>query len=196
MIVLNSEKESLVLKNSVRPWLRHWPKNVPLSIEYPEISLDSLLQTAASKAPNEIAGSYSGTGISYANLDLLVSKFSGVLQSIGVRRGDRVALALPNIPQFIVAFYGALRAGAAIVTLSPLYRRTELSHILADSGTDVVVALDKLHPDVQAIIHEAKLRHVITTSAHEPFPPSSKSFSHSDVSPVTLLIARLMTWWI
>ncbi len=101
------------------------------------------------------------------------------LQDVGIKKGDRVAIYLPNLPQFVFAYYGALRVGAIVVTASPLYKERELAHILTDSGAKVLLCLDKLYPYVDSVKEKTQLSQVFTTSASDylpnhptPSPPS------------------------
>ena len=161
-----------------RPWLSNWPRDVPQSVNYPEISLSGILHKSAVTAPNRAAILYHGTRIPYRRLDALADRFGGALQDLGVKKGDRVAIYLPNIPQFVIAYYAALRAGAVVVAVSPLYKERELAQILIDSGAEVLVAWDRLYSYVQPVKDRTKLRHVITTSIRDYLPPIPRIFSH------------------
>lgn len=153
-----------------RPWLSHWPNEVPQSLEYPEISLGEMLHRAATKAPQGTAFWYQELKLTYNELDALVDRFGQALQELGVAMGDRVAIYLPNLPQFVIAYYGALRVGAVVTTASPLYKERELTHILADSGARILVSWDELYSTVQAAKNRIKLEHVITTNAAQIIP--------------------------
>ena len=159
------------------PWLSSWPKDVPEHIEYPMISLGELLRNSAAASPNQVAINYFGTRITFKQLDGLVDKFGAALQNLGVEKGDRVAIYLPNIPQFVIAYYGALRIGAVIVACSPLYKEREVSHILKDSEAKVIVAWDRLYPFVKAVRSETKLTEVVTTSVRDYLPPALRLLS-------------------
>ena len=159
------------------PWLASWPKGVPQHIEYPEISLGEVLRKSALASPDEDAINYFGTGITFKELDGLVDKFAAALQSFGVQKGDRVAIYMPNIPQFVIAYYGTLRAGGVVVACSPLYKDREIAHILKDAGARVIVAWDKLYPFVQAVKTEANLTNVVTTSVRDYLPPALRLLS-------------------
>jgi long-chain acyl-CoA synthetase len=163
--------------NTERPWFQHWPKAVPQSIQYPEISLGDMLRRAVDEAPDETAITYLGSRLTYKEIDSLVDKFAAALQSLNVTKGDRVALYLPNIPQFIIAYFGILRTGAVVVAASPLYKKRELSDILQDSGAEVIVAWDNLYPTVRAVKESISLRHVVTTSLRDYLPTASRFFS-------------------
>jgi long-chain acyl-CoA synthetase len=159
-----------------RPWLKSWPAKVPQSLEYPEISVGEVLQRSAKESPEKVAVSYYGSQLNFGELDALVDQFARALQGLGISKGDRVAIYLPNIPQFLIAYYGTARVGGIIVTSSPLYRERELAHILIDSEAKLLVAWDKLYPYVQKIRDKTGLADVITTSIRD-YPPSVSSLS-------------------
>ena len=164
---------------SARPWLANYPPTVPHSLEpYAEGSLYSFLEDAARRHPNAPAisfwlpGSPMGKRLSYRHLLGQVERFSGVLTSLGVQRGDRVGLVLPNCPQFVIAYYATLRLGAVVVGNNPLYTERELAHQLKDSRSEVVVTLDVLYPKVAAVRDEAGVREVVVGKVTDfvPFP--------------------------
>lgn len=154
-----------------KPWLSSWPQGVSQSLEYPEISLGEVLRKSATESPDKVAISYFGTPLTYKELDSLVDRFAEALQDLGIKKGDRIAIYLPNIPQFPIAYYGALRVGGIVVALSPLYKETEIGYILKDSGAQTLVAWDRLYPYVQAVKNETMLTNVITTSVRDYLPP-------------------------
>jgi len=160
-----------------KPWLNSWPKGVPQHIDYPEISLGEALRKSAAAAPGEVAINYFGTRITFKELDQLVDKFAVAEQNMGVQKGDRVAIYLPNTPQFVIAYYGTLRAGGVVVACSPLYKDREIAHILKDSEAKIIVAWDKLYPFVQAVRNETKLTEVVTTSVRDYLPPALRLLS-------------------
>jgi long-chain acyl-CoA synthetase len=153
-----------------KPWFSNWPKGVEQSIEYPEISLGEVLRKSATESPDRVALIYFGTRLTFQKLDSLVDRFGEALRDMGVNKGDRVGIYLPNIPQFVIAYYGALRIGGIVVALSPLYKEREIAHILADSGAKVLIAWDKLYPYVQTVKAQTELRNVITTSVRDYLP--------------------------
>ena len=166
-----SQRSRIGAHSLEKPWFRFYPKEVPHSIDYPNITLSEALKESAQKFPDNPAIIYFGKRISYRELDELVDKFATALQDMGVKKGDRVGVQLPNIPQFVIAFYGALRAGAICVACSPLYKAREIEHQLNDSGTETLVCMDTLYPIVQKIREATKLRNVVTTSPRDYLPP-------------------------
>ena len=162
-----------------RPWLASYPSDVPHSLEpYPEKSLYSHLQEAAKRYPNRPAVSFwlpgapLGKKLTYAQLLKEVEQFSRVLSSLGVQRGDRVGLVLPNCPQYVIGYYATLRLGAIAVGNNPLYTERELSHQLKDAGIEVCVVLDQLYPKVAAVRDEVGLREIVVgkVTDYAPFP--------------------------
>src|SRR5579872_5417611 len=157
---------------ATRPWIRHYEQGVPAQLDIPEQPLTWLLDHTVSKYPGHTAILYYGTKLSYAQLSSLANRFAIGLQKLGIQKGDRVAIALPNIPQYPIAFYGALRAGAIVVQTNPLYTEREMQYQLADAGARVVVLLDTFYPTVRAIRAQTALEHVIVTSPADFLPPT------------------------
>lgn len=153
------------------PWLQHYEAGVPTQLNVPERPLTWLLDRAANRHPNQTALSYYGARITYAQFSNLANRFAIGLLRMGVQMGDRVAIALPNIPQFPIAFYGALRAGAVVVPTNPLYTEREMQHQLVDSGAKVLVMLDTFYPIVRKIRTQTMLEHIIVTSPADFLPP-------------------------
>jgi long-chain acyl-CoA synthetase len=131
------------------PWLDNYPPGVPEHVELPKASLAGLLEDAARDFPHAPALHFEGRTISYAQLHQQARRFSGVLAGLGVGRGTRVGLILPNCPQAVVALFGALRLGATVVQNNPLYTERELGHQLADAGVEVLVCLDLAYDRVK-----------------------------------------------
>jgi long-chain acyl-CoA synthetase len=162
-----------------RPWFAHYDSGVPHTLVYPAVPLQQFLTDTAANHPRAVATIFGAVvahrlieaSLTYAELDRLADRFAAGLQSLGVRKGDRVALLLPNCPQFVIAFYGALRAGAVVVPCNPLYTAPELRRQLADSGVETLVALSRLHAVARAARDGTPVRNVILTNIKEQFPP-------------------------
>ena len=154
-----------------RPWLRVYDPGVPADISVPDEPLHAALSDAARRYPRRTAIRFFGRSTTYAQLDALVNRFANALLALGVRKGERVALLMPNCPQMVLAYYGGLRAGAVIVPTSPLYVESELEHQLADAEVSVVVCLSSLFGRLQAVRDRVPtLRHVIVTNIKDFFP--------------------------
>jgi len=150
-----------------KPWFRLWPKDVPKTLEYPKVPLHAILEKTAKEHPEKTAIAYFEREITYAELDSLSNQFAGALAALGVKKGDRVAVFLPNIPQFVIAYFGALKAGAVSTTISPLHKEREVEYQLTDSEAEAIVALDSLHPIVEKVWPKTSLKNVIITSLEE-----------------------------
>lgn len=154
-----------------RPWILHYEQGVPVELKVPDRPLTWLLDQAVSHYPGHTAFIYYGTKLSYAQFSSLANRFATGLQRLGIKKGDRVAIALPNIPQYPIAYYGALRAGAVVVPTNPLYTEREMQHQLADSGARMLVMLDIFYPVVRAVRANTTLERIIITSAADFLPP-------------------------
>jgi long-chain acyl-CoA synthetase len=157
-------------------WICHYDRGVPVGCTYPDCTLPDLLRVSASKFPNTTALVFYGHRIRYLELYDLATRFAVYLHTIGVRRGDRVAIMLPNIPQAIIGYYGALLAGATVVQTNPLYVEQELETQLRDSGAHTILALDLFYPRIRAIQERTALRRVIFTSVRDFLPWGKRLF--------------------
>src|SRR6266852_4378197 len=170
-VMNSSQAEQLSPTDAAFPWLRHYEQGVPAHIDIPDRPLTWILDQTVSRFPSQTAFIYYGTRLSYARFSSLANRFAAALLRLGIKKGDRVAIALPNIPQYPIAFYGALRGGAVVVPTNPLYTEREMQHQLADSGARVVVMLDMFYPVLRAIRAKTALEHVVITSPADYLPP-------------------------
>jgi len=157
-----------------RPWLRNYDAGVPATLSYPSMPLFGLLEESARRFPNRpaviLAGPKFSATLTYRRLDGLANRFANVLIAQGVRPGDRIALHLPNLPQFVVCFYGALKAGAAVVPLNPLYTVRELTRAFKNAEPRVVVTLSRSAPQVTVALAESHGVSVIVSEPYDFFP--------------------------
>ena len=153
-------------------WAQHWPAGVPRQPHYPfgEIPLTDYLRRWAAAQPDKPAIIFYGGEISYAELDRLSDAFAALLAQHGVGQGDRVAVFLPNCPQFAIAFYGLLKLGCVHVPVNPMFKEHELLYELNDTGAVAIVAQDQLMPLVRAVLPRTVLRTVFATSLCEMLP--------------------------
>jgi len=136
--------------SSGTPWLAHYDHGVPATLApYPDKTLLDYLADAARTSPRDPAIQFKGTTLSFADLDRLSDAFASALLALGVARGDRVALVLPNCPQFLIAQYGAWKAGAIVSPLNPIYTEHELEAPLRDHGVETVVTLTRFYPRIK-----------------------------------------------
>ena len=132
-----------------KPWLKYYPDGVPAEVDVPAISVPERFDQMAVKYSNKIALIFYGKKISYRELKELSDRFAGALADLGVAKGDTVALYLLNSPQYVIAYFGALKAGAKITPISPVYTSKEVKHQLTDSEAGTVVCEDILYDNVE-----------------------------------------------
>jgi long-chain acyl-CoA synthetase len=153
-----------------RPWLAHYAPGVPHALPVPDRSLVPLFDESVRRYATRPAIEYFGASISYAQLGALVVRFAQALVRLGVRPGDRVSLCLPNCPQFPIAFYGALKAGALVVPTNPVYTGPELEHQFRDAGVAAAVVIEQALPTLAAVRAATPVEHVIVTGVDDYFP--------------------------
>ncbi len=155
-----------------RPWLRHYDDAVPHHLDYPSIPLYRLLDDSAARQPAHPCTNFFGKRMSYAAVKEASDRLAAGLQGLGVRTGDRVALLLPNSPQFVIAYYAILKAGAAAVPLNPLYTQRELAFHLGDCGAQTALTIPLFLEKVTALVGKTPLQRVIYTRVADylPFP--------------------------
>jgi len=159
-------------------WLKHYDEGVPATIDYPPIPLDQFLTDSAARHPDHTAiifGAVVGSRVldgklTYRQLDDAVNRFAAGLQEMGVEKGDRVAIMLPNCPQFVIAAYATWRIGSIMVCCNPLYVAREIKHLVNDSGTETFVVMSSLYERVKSIRADTGLKRVIVTNIKEYFP--------------------------
>ncbi len=159
-------------KRIAKPWLKYYDKGVPKSIDYPSTTLQACLDETSARYPDRTSIIFMGRKISYGKLQRLVNRFAASLQQLGVSQGDKVVIFLPNSPQFVIAYYGILKAGAVVVPANPLYTERELLHLLEDSGSKTVITLNlkALLDKVKAVQQTAGLKTIIVSSPQEYLP--------------------------
>jgi long-chain acyl-CoA synthetase len=155
-----------------RPWLAHYDSDVrPSLAPYPEKTLLDYLSELARDHAARAAVLFKGRSISYRQLEAESSACAAAFAALGVRKGDRVALLLPNCPQFLVAEFGAWKAGAIVVALNPTYSEREIEQALQTLGASVIVTLTPFYERVSQVRAGTGVRHVIATSIKEYLPP-------------------------
>jgi len=148
-----------------RPWLKIYEQyGVSFNNDYEAVSLYELLKKTAKEIPDKTAIIFYGRKISYGQLLALAERTASAFHQIGIRKGDRVAVMLPNCPDFAIAYYAILRLGAIVVNTNPMYMERELEHQLNDSGARFIVVLQDLYPRVKNIRSSTPLEKVFITS--------------------------------
>lgn len=155
-----------------RPWYKHYPEDIPRTIEYDKKPLYQFLQKTAERVPDKKALNFMGKEMTFREILTEAKKLANYLQKLGLKKGDRVASMLPNTPQAVVTYYGTLMAGGIVVQVNPLYTERELAYQMKDSGAKFIVCLDILLPRVSKVKEETDLEHIIVTRIADylPFP--------------------------
>ena len=162
-----------------RIWHKSYQAGVPAEIDVEKITLSEALSRSALSHPEVDALIYMGKRITYRELDALVNRFSRALTTLGVKKGNKVAMLLPNIPQAVIANYATFRIGAVAAMNNPLYTERELAYQLNDQDAEVLVTLDLLVPRIQKIRQQTKIRTVIACHINDYLPfPIKQLFPH------------------
>src|SRR5690349_13229061 len=157
-----------------RPWFNSYESLVPKTIAYPERTVDTFLTESARKYPYNTATNFVlsyilgerytvGGKQTYRKLNELADRFANALHQLGVRKGDRVALMLPNSPQFVIAFFATIKLGAIVVNNNPTYTARELKHQLEDSGAETIILLNLFWPRLSEVLADTPVKRVIVT---------------------------------
>ncbi len=146
-----------------RPWLRFYEEGVPRHIDYPKVPVPRILENTVKEFPELDAVIFQKKRIKYRELGDWVHRLASGLVQIGVKKGERVALMLPNCPQYIVAYYAILEIGAVVVNVNPMYVERELEFQLADAGAQTIMILREILPRIQAVRQKIALGRIIVT---------------------------------
>lgn len=155
-----------------KPWLNQYPPEIAPSLDYPELTVPDLLKRAHDRFFDRVAIKFMGKTLTYNEVYQAAHSFARALVKMGIKPGDRVSIMLPNCPQYVIAYYGIMLAGAVVVQTSPLYVERELKHQLNDAGAKLIIALDLVFPRVKNVLEETPLEKIIVTSIKDflPFP--------------------------
>jgi long-chain acyl-CoA synthetase len=155
-----------------RPWLNFYDEGVPHTLEYPSITVPDFLRQSARRFPSQVATIFMGGRLTYSDLHDQVDRLAAQLHAMGVRKGDRVAIMLPNCPQTVIAYYATLSLGAVTVLTNPLYVERELEHQWGESGVETAFVLDLLWSRVEPLRHKLPLKRIVVTGVQDylPFP--------------------------
>jgi len=154
-----------------RPWLKCYDEGVPQQIDYPDVPLFFFLEEAARKYPNTPCTIFKGAKISYHEMNELTDRLAAGLASLGVKKGDRVGLFMPNTPQFVMAYFAILKIGAIVVATNPLYSHREIEHQVNDAGIEVMVVMSNFYRIIKDLQPNTKIRTLVVTNLKETLPP-------------------------
>lgn len=150
-----------------KPWLKHYDYWVPAEINYPRQPIYQILQLAAGRYGERPATAFFGAHLTFRQLKSQVDRLATALVRLGIRKGDRVGIMLPNSPQYLISFFAIVRLGAIVTNINPIYTLREVDLVAQDAGLKVVVALDQLAPLLLAVKPTSSIEHIIATSVQE-----------------------------
>jgi len=159
-----------LLQTERKPWLRFYEPGIPQKINIPKKTLPQLLHENIAKYPGHTAVTFMGATLTYKELGQFINQFSHALLSSNLSSGARVAIHLPNIPQFIIAYFGAMQAGFTPVPFNPLYTEREIEHQLIDSGAEIMVTLTRYYNTIKPLKENTWLKKVVAANVKDFFP--------------------------
>jgi len=165
-----------------KPWLKYYPEGVPSEVDVPDISVPEIFDQVADKYASKTALIFYGNKISYRKLKELIDRFATALADLGVIKGDTVALFLLNCPQYVIAYFAALKVGAKVTPISPVYTSKEVKHQLEDSEAETIICQDILYDNVERT--GVSLKNVILTNIAEYLPALKKLLGKSALGKV------------
>ena len=154
-----------------KPWLKHYDEGVPAHIDYPQVPLYYFLEESARKYPDKPVTIFKGATISYREMSQLTDRLAAGLADLGVKKGDRVGIFMPNTPQFVQAYFAVLKLGAVVVATNPLYTPREIEHQVNDAGIEVMLVMSNFYRLIKETQPKTKIRTIVVTNIKEALPP-------------------------
>ena len=154
-----------------RPWVEHYDKGVPATIEYPQAPLYHFLDDSARKYPDRACTIFKGAVVTYKEMNDISDHLAAALVDMGVKKGDRVGIFMPNSPQFVMAYYAILKAGGVVVATNPLYTAPEIEHQASDAGIEVMFVMTNFYKTIKAAQPKTRIKKLIVTNLKEALPP-------------------------
>lgn len=159
---------------SDKPWLAHYDKGVPQTIEYPKVPMFHFLEEAARKYPDRACTIFKGAVISYKEMNEKTDHMAAALVEMGVKKGDRVGIFMPNTPQFMIAYFGILKAGGVVVAVNPTYPVDEILIPVNDANIEIMFTLSRFYGKLKTVRERSKLKRIIVTNIKETLPPITR----------------------
>lgn len=154
-----------------RPWFKHYDEGVPHSLEYPEVPLFYFLEESARKYPDSPCTIFKGAKITYREMNELTDRLAAGLADLGLKKGERVGIFMPNTPQFVIAYFAVLKAGGVVVATNPLYSAREIEHQVNDAGIEIMLVMSNFYNLIKQVQPKTKIRTVVVTNIKETLPP-------------------------
>jgi long-chain acyl-CoA synthetase len=154
-----------------RPWLANYDKGVPPTIEIPDVPLFHFLEESARKYPDRACTIFKGAVITYQEMNAITDRVAAALVDMEVKKGDRVGIFMPNTPQFVMAYFGILKAGGVVVATNPLYTPPEIEHQASDAGIEVMFVMTNFYETIKKAQPKTRIKKLIVTNLKETLPP-------------------------
>jgi len=154
-----------------KPWLAHYDKGVPQTIDIPNVPLFHFLEESARKYPDRACTIFKGAVITYKEMNAISDRVAAGLVGLGMKKGDRVGIFMPNSPQFVMVFFGILKAGGVVVATNPLYTAPEIEHQASDAGIEYMFVMTNFYNTIKKAQPKTKIKKLIVTNLKETLPP-------------------------
>jgi len=154
-----------------KPWLAHYDKGVPQTIDIPSVPLFNFLDESARKYPDRACTIFKGAVINYKEMSAITDRIAAALVDMGLKKGDRVGIFMPNSPQFVMIFFGILKAGGVVVATNPLYTAPEIEHQASDAGIEYMFVMTNFYNTIKKAQPKTKIKKLIVTNLKETLPP-------------------------
>ncbi len=154
-----------------RAWLKRYDADVPHQIDYPKVPLFALLEEAAQKYADAPCTIFKGARITFREMNEITDRLAAGLAELGVKKGDRVGIFMPNTPQFVMAYFAILKVGGVVVATNPLYSGREIEHQVNDAGIEVMLVMSNFYNIIKQVQPKTKIRTVVVTNLKETLPP-------------------------
>ena len=154
-----------------RPWFTKYDAGVPKTIDYPKAPLYYFLEQSAQKYPDKPCTIFKGAVVTYKEMNEITDRIAAALADMGVKKGDRVGIFMPNTPQFVMAYFGILKAGGVVVATNPLYTPAEIEYQASDAGIEIMFVMTNFYKTIKAAQPKTKIKKLIVTNIKETLPP-------------------------
>lgn len=155
-----------------RPWVKNYDEGVPTTLDYPELTSHEIFRKTVAAYPDSVCTIFNGATLSYRAVDEMSDSLAAGLHSLGVKKGDRVGLFIPNTPQFVLAYYALLKLGAIVVATNPLYTPREIEHQVNDAGVELMVLMTNNYEKVKELQSRTRIKQLVVTNIKEMLPPA------------------------
>ena len=154
-----------------KPWLAHYDKGVPHIVEIPSVPLFHFLEESARKYPDRACTIFNGAVVTYKDMNTRADQIAAALVELGVKKGDRVGIFMPNTPQFVMIYFGILKAGGVVVATNPLYTPPEIAHQASDAGIEYMFVMTNFYNTIKKAQPNTKIKKLIVTNLKEALSP-------------------------